>query len=283
MSNPEPASPKSLLRRLRRGGAEAASAPAPDRPQVANAGSPGRRPDPARHLVRRIGDAIPGGPTRQFTALSLLQRKLDQVPRTDGRIQLLDFGAGSGDRLPELRELIPDLSYTGIDFKVPVNSRHAGDDVRFVAYDGTRMPFDDDTFDLCFSKQVLEHVRHPDQAVGEIARVLRPGGVFAGSVSFLEPYHAESIFNWTPYGLVTVFRDHGFGEIELRPGIDGASMVLRTLFGPPAFGRSFNADSGFNHHIDVENPDDGNKLRNARKLVVTGHLCFFAIKAGPEH
>ncbi|MCL2612324.1 MAG: class I SAM-dependent methyltransferase [Nocardioidaceae bacterium] len=244
-------------------------------------GPRGRR-DPARHLMRLIGDAIAGGPSAQFTSIRMLRHNLHRVPGGEdgaGPRQVLDFGAGSGDRLPELRDVIPDdFDYTGIDLEVPPDLKHGGDNVRFLAYDGNRMPFDDDTFDLCFSKQVLEHVRHPDQAIGEIGRVLRPGGVFAGSVSFLEPYHAMSIFNWTPYGLVTVLRDHGFGEIELRPGIDGATMAARYLQGPKAFAGAFINETEHNHGIDVAYADERARMRNARKLAFTGHICFFAVK-----
>lgn len=229
-------------------------------------------------LLRLIGRAIPAGPTGQFTAIRMVEHNLDRVPAVGKRPQVLDFGAGSGHLLLELREVLPDLRYTGIDLDLPKDeSPYAGPDVRFVGYDGSHMPFPDNTFDLCFSKQVLEHVRHPDVAVAEIHRTLRPGGAFAGSVSFLEPYHARSIFNWTPYGLVTVLEDHGFEVVEVRPGIDGASMIFRQLY-DGRFGRSFTRQSAFNHHIEIEHESDGPKLRNARKLIVTGHLCFFAVK-----
>jgi SAM-dependent methyltransferase len=44
--------------------------------------------------------------------------------------------------------------------------------------DPVRLPFDDDTFDGVLSCGVLEHVPNPDGSVGEIHRVLRPGGTF---------------------------------------------------------------------------------------------------------
>lgn len=71
------------------------------------------------------------------------------------------------------------------------------------------MPFDDGTFDVVFCRQVLEHVRHPDDVIAEVSRILRPGGIFVGSVSQLEPYHNHSIFNWTSYGVVSVFEAYG--------------------------------------------------------------------------
>jgi SAM-dependent methyltransferase len=42
--------------------------------------------------------------------------------------------------------------------------------------DVTDLPFGDDTFDLILCSHVLEHVIEDDVAIGEIARVLKPGG-----------------------------------------------------------------------------------------------------------
>jgi SAM-dependent methyltransferase len=44
------------------------------------------------------------------------------------------------------------------------------------------LPFDDASFDAVVAGELLEHVRRPDDVVGEVLRVLRPGGTFAGSV-----------------------------------------------------------------------------------------------------
>lgn len=40
-----------------------------------------------------------------------------------------------------------------------------------------RLPFDDDSFDFCFSDQVFEHVQNPAIAFRELARVLKPGAL----------------------------------------------------------------------------------------------------------
>ncbi len=62
-------------------------------------------------------------------------------------------------------------------------------------YDGVTLPYPDASFDVIWCKQVLEHVRQPDAVIAEVARCLRPDGLFVGSVSQLEPYHSRSIFN----------------------------------------------------------------------------------------
>lgn len=47
---------------------------------------------------------------------------------------------------------------------------------------GQGLPFEDASFDTVVCSEVMEHLHWPDRAVGEIARVLRPGGLFVGSV-----------------------------------------------------------------------------------------------------
>jgi SAM-dependent methyltransferase len=41
---------------------------------------------------------------------------------------------------------------------------------------GSRLPFDDDTFDGAFVNEVMEHVDDEQESLAEILRVLRPGG-----------------------------------------------------------------------------------------------------------
>jgi SAM-dependent methyltransferase len=52
--------------------------------------------------------------------------------------------------------------------------------------DATRLPFDDESFDAVITSEVLEHIQDDVDAIGEMVRVLRPGGTLAATVpSFL--------------------------------------------------------------------------------------------------
>src|SRR4051794_26077981 len=51
------------------------------------------------------------------------------------------------------------------------------------------LPFDQASFDTILCNAVLEHVEHAGIVVGELARVLRPGGHAVLAVPFLQPYH----------------------------------------------------------------------------------------------
>jgi SAM-dependent methyltransferase len=60
---------------------------------------------------------------------------------------------------------------------------------------GEALPFADDTFDLVFSHEVLEHVTDDRQAAGEMARVTRPGGhVVAFCPNRLWPWETHGVY-----------------------------------------------------------------------------------------
>lgn len=63
--------------------------------------------------------------------------------------------------------------------------------------------FDDGSFNAAVCWSVLEHVPHPQQAVAELYRVLRPGALVWVQLPFLFPYHAAPNDFWrvTPAGL----------------------------------------------------------------------------------
>ena len=44
------------------------------------------------------------------------------------------------------------------------------------------LPFEDESFDVVVAGELFEHLQFPDALVAQIRRVLRPGGVLAGSV-----------------------------------------------------------------------------------------------------
>ena len=58
--------------------------------------------------------------------------------------------------------------------------------------DGTRLPFTDGSFDRIVISEVLEHIQHDVDAIAEMARVLRPGGVLAATV----PTWLPEKINW---------------------------------------------------------------------------------------
>ena len=50
--------------------------------------------------------------------------------------------------------------------------------------DAEQLPFEDAAFDLIIANHLLEHVRHPERALGEFARCLAPGGVLIAQTPY---------------------------------------------------------------------------------------------------
>ena len=95
---------------------------------------------------------------------------------------VLDVGTGPGVLLAELAGRRPDLRLVGIDLSADMvaaagrNLAGFGDRASVRTADVTDLPFADGEFDLVVSSISLHHWDHPEAAVGELARVLRPGG-----------------------------------------------------------------------------------------------------------
>ena len=86
----------------------------------------------------------------------------------------------------------------------------------FVHHDAEHLPFPDDTFDVVYSNGVIHHTPNTHQVVGEIRRVLKPGGK-----AIIMMYAEHSLHYW--YRLVweqgvkhDMLRTYSVGEIMSR-------------------------------------------------------------------
>src|SRR5207245_3005787 len=107
---------------------------------------------------------------------------LDRVP-VKSSDRLLEVGCGEGGNL-QLLGRAP-VSAVGVDFshaKVSWARHHCGAG-RFVCADATRLPFQDETFDVVLCRDVLHHTEDKSEVVGELIRVCRA----FGRVVIIEP------------------------------------------------------------------------------------------------
>ena len=97
---------------------------------------------------------------------------------------LLDVGCGPGTITAGLAERVGPGLVTAVDSSAEVlaQARQAVPEsagVRFETADVHALPFPDASFDVVHAHQVLQHVADPVQALREMRRVCRPGGVVA--------------------------------------------------------------------------------------------------------
>jgi SAM-dependent methyltransferase len=107
------------------------------------------------------------------------------------RIPLLVDAIGRGKRVLDLgcrsgaltRHFLDGNSVVGLDVDPVALGKAAALGIEPVQANVEEpLPFDDSSFDAVVAGELFEHLQFPDALVGEIRRVLRPGGVLAGSV-----------------------------------------------------------------------------------------------------
>lgn len=198
----------------------------------------------------------------------------------EGRV--LDLGCGEGNSIDLFKRATPKMSWTGLDIETSgAVSKRTREDGEFLTYDGVNIPLEDSSFDIVFSLQVFEHVRHPEPLLAEISRVLKPGGVFFGAVSYLEPLHGKSVFNFTPHGWFLVNQDAGLMPVQFRAGKDGITLIeerLRLRLYSEPKKHSSAMISPYNKAI-MESEELGVLQKNAIMLQYAAHIIFVCKKA----
>jgi ubiquinone/menaquinone biosynthesis C-methylase UbiE len=108
------------------------------------------------------------------------------LPEIEPDMTILDIGCGPGTITADLAALVPNGRVVGVDHAESILAQArvlAAErdltNVEFAAADIHALYYDDDSFDVVHAHQVLQHVGNPVQALREMRRVCRPGGVVA--------------------------------------------------------------------------------------------------------
>jgi SAM-dependent methyltransferase len=138
---------------------------------------------------------------------------------------LLDLGCGRGLESPRVYRRDGLLSI-GLDLGTSVRENDA------VAYgvrgDATALPFDAESVEIVICGQLVEHLERPDLAFREVARVLRPGGVFLLMTPNLLGW-PTLVSRLLPYGMHRRLNREMFGidESDVFPTYYRANTVRR--------------------------------------------------------
>ena len=110
----------------------------------------------------------------------------DEVSIDDGRVlaiaasvrpghRIVEVGCGKGRFLTAIRAHQSDVHCTGVD-PSPGLWSHLPPEIEAVAGTLESIPLPDDSFDVAFSVEAIEHSANPARAVKEMIRIVRPGG-----------------------------------------------------------------------------------------------------------
>lgn len=230
-------------------------------------------PPVARRAPVNMSAHIPRDHARQVGSQYYIEEAMRASP--PARL-VMDLGCGDGSSAALFKSMAADVRWVGVDIVESATVRDVQSE-SVVLFDGVHLPFADDSIPLVYTNQVFEHVRHPQALLLEIRRVLAPGGVFIGSVSQLEPYHAYSLWGgYTLYGWATLCADAGLTLEEARPSIDAVALLTRQYEGAaPEHSRWWNL-SPLNLEIDewAAETEASAYAVNARKLQFCGQFAF---------
>ena len=210
-----------------------------------------RDPDTKRELNRNLFNRIASRYDIVTRLLSLgrdsswKRALVAQLPAVDPRV-CLDVASGSGDIAALLAERYPSARIQALDLSeemiIRARLRLAGNQFEFTCGDISSLPYPDGSADLVTGGYALRNVPDLGQALAQIHRVLKPGGV-AFFLDFVQP----------PPGARRIFQHfllHAWGSlvglaIHLRPSTYRyipqslaqypSAIELRTLFEKAGF------------------------------------------------
>ena len=178
-----------------------------------------RAPEPQQLLIKTI-DALIAKPDARV--LDVGAGSVVEKNRRAGQYALADKYA----------QLVKQRGYFGLDVEPGAN-------VMFVA-DAHFLPIAKASLDGVIMVSVLEHLYDPVRAVDQVARVLKPGGVYFSYAPFYHPYHASphDYFRFTREGYRYMLRE--FSQVEIVSGGNYVAVtndVLSHAFGGSRIGR----------------------------------------------
>lgn len=144
---------------------------------------------------------------------------------------VLEVGIGMGRIAAPLRE--KSLPLTGLDISFPALEKCAGKfaragnkDFRLVQADAAHLPFADATFTGVYTVHVFHLVQHWRQALKEVQRVLKPGGIYINGTS---NEVATDITNHMEVGWEMILKRNNLENNSNHAGVRSRSLFQDTL------------------------------------------------------
>ena len=139
---------------------------------------------------------------------------------------IADLGAGEGTFSQLLarrakKVIAIDNSEKMVEYGAELARKHGVDNLEYRKGDIEEVPIRTGTVDLAFFSQALHHAQHPQQAVGEAHRILKPGGrivvldLLRHNYQEARDMYADVWFGFTEAEVGRFLRDAGFKHVEI--------------------------------------------------------------------
>lgn len=133
---------------------------------------------------------------------------VDQILKQNPNPKVLDIGCGPGGTKKFLNSI-------GIMDVVSVD--YWSSEAEYLV-DAHRLPFRDKSFDVIMTMATPEHFYNPLLAFSEISRTLKDNGHLLASGSFMESWHANSCFHFSPHGFYILCHNSGLELHDMWSG-----------------------------------------------------------------
>ena len=124
----------------------------------------------------------------RFALESKIEQEIQKSGISGGRC--INVGCGTSGRY---KELLSSFETDGVDILEPANRKMPW---RYHQVDAAKLPFQDFVFDFAIAIESFEHIEANEEAMSELARVLKPGGLAVITV----PTHWTWIFEFGRHG-----------------------------------------------------------------------------------
>lgn len=143
----------------------------------------------------------------------------DRYQMSEGQ-KLLDVGCGRGEFLKGFMRL--GLDVKGVDISPEALEFNRDCDIKIVDIENSKIPFEDNTFDIIYSKSVLEHFYYPERYMTEVYRILKPNGILLTMVPEWESNYKiyyDDYTHRTPFTLISlghIYLMHNFKSVQVE-------------------------------------------------------------------
>jgi ArsR family transcriptional regulator len=175
-----------------------------------------------RDKVKAYFDELAGKFGRQYVPGRSWKGLAETLLKLMPPMEIADLGAGEGTFSQLLaqraaRVIAVDNSEKMVEYGAQLAREHGLNNLEYRLGDMEALPIEDSSVDLAFFSQSLHHAQHPERAVREAYRIVRPGGRIA--VLDLLKHHMEEARE--------LYADTwlGFSEVELSGFLKQAGFV----------------------------------------------------------